>query len=58
MSLIIIIINVFSNIYIYFNCEDKQNSYTVRSLILGQYNIILITIISLIILIMAKSQNP
>ena len=57
MAIVIIIINVISNVYIYFNCEDKQSDYNIRSFILGQYNIILITIVGLIILAVAKSQN-
>ena len=57
MAIFIIMINVFSNIYIYFNCEDKQTDYNIRSFILGQYNIILITIVGLIMLGVSRSQN-
>lgn len=57
MAIFIIIINVISNLYIYFNCEDKQNDYNVRSFILGQYNVILITIVGLVIYGVARSNN-
>lgn len=57
MAIIIIIINVISNIYIYFNCEDKNNDYNIRSFILGQYNVVLITIVGLVIYGVAKTKN-
>jgi hypothetical protein len=57
MAIVIIIINVISNIYIYFNCEDKNNDYNIRSFILGQYNVVLITIVGLVVYGVAKSNN-
>lgn len=57
MAIVIIIINVISNIYIYFNCEDKNDNYNIRSFILGQYNVVLITIVGLIIFGFVKSRN-
>ena len=57
MAIVIIIINVISNIYIYFNCEDKNNDYNIRSFILGQYNVVLITIVGLVVYGVAKSKN-
>jgi len=56
MALIIIIINVISNMYIYFNCEEKDDQdkkYIIRSFIMAQYNIVIITIVGIGVLIMS-----
>ena len=59
MAIIIIIINVISNMYIYFNCDDKlqgNKKYTIRSFILSQYNIVLITLVGIVTLIVVKNH--
>jgi len=57
MALIIIIINVISNMYIYFNCEDKddpEKKYVLRALIMAQYNIVIMTVMGIGVLIMSE----
>jgi len=57
MALIIIIINVISNMYIYFNCGEKDDSdkqYILRALIMAQYNIVIMTVVGIGVLIMSE----
>ena len=57
MALIIIIINVISNMYIYFNCEGKEDpdkAYFLRALIMAQYNIVIMTLVGVVVLIISK----
>ena len=59
MAIIIIIINVISNLFMYFNCDDKltENRYWIRSFIVAQYNIVFITLVGLIILAITKQTE-
>jgi len=57
MALIIIIINVISNMYIYFNCGDKDDEdkkFILRALIMAQYNIVIMTVVGIGVLIMSE----
>jgi len=57
MALIIIIINVISNMYIYFNCGDKDDDdkkFILRALIMAQYNIVIMTVVGIGVLIMSE----
>ena len=57
MAIIIIIINVISNLYIYFNCQerdDEDKKYVLRALIMAQYNIVIMTIIGIGVLIISR----
>lgn len=57
MAIVIIIINVISNLYIYFNCQerdDEDKKYILRALIMAQYNIVIMTIVGIGVLIYIK----
>jgi len=60
MSIMIVIINVISNLYIYFNCEDKmgEKRYIIRSFIVSQYNIIILSLIGIFIWFWTWRANP
>ena len=60
MALIIIIINVISNMYIYFNCgekDDPDKQYILRALIMAQYNIVIMTVVGIGVLIMSEKVS-
>ena len=60
MAIIIIIINVIGNLYIYFNLEDKDEGskrFYLRAFVLAQYNIVLITVIGLVVLFASAPIN-
>tara|TARA_B110000495_G_C22545159_1_gene330294 strand:- start:25 stop:561 length:537 start_codon:yes stop_codon:yes gene_type:complete len=48
MAILIVLINVFSTGYIYYNCEDKSSDFLIRSIITSQYNIVIITVLGVI----------
>ena len=61
MAIIIIIINVISNLYIYFNCQerdDEDKKYVLRALLMAQYNIVIMTIIGIGVLIVSRPVGP
>ena len=57
MAIFIVLINVFSTGYIYYFCEDKNDDYFVRSIIMSQYNIVIITVIGIITYIVSNRLN-
>jgi hypothetical protein len=57
MAIVIIIINVISNLYIYFNCQerdDEDKKYVLRALIMAQYNVVIMTIVGIGVLIVSS----
>ena len=54
MAIFLVLINVFSTGYIYYNCEDKNSDVFLRSLINAQYNIIIITVMGVITFVATK----
>ena len=57
MAIVIIVINVISNLYIYFNCQerdDEDKKYVLRALIMAQYNVVIMTIVGIGILIVSS----
>ena len=57
MAIFLVLINVFSTGYIYFNCEDKNSSFMIRSIVMSQYNIVIITVLGVITYIASKQMN-
>ena len=57
MAIFLVLINVFSTGYIYFNCEDKNSSFLIRSIVMSQYNIVIITVLGVITYIASKQMN-
>ena len=54
MAIFIVLINVFSTGYIYLNCEDVNTNFIIRSIVMSQYNIVIITVIGVITYIVSK----
>ena len=57
IAIFIVLINVFSTGYLYYNCEDKNSSYLIRSIVISQYNIVIITVLGVITYIVSKQMN-
>ena len=57
MAIFLVLINVFSTGYLYYNCEDKNSSYLIRSIVMSQYNIVIITVIGVITYIVSRKLN-
>ena len=57
MAIFIVLINVFSTGYIYYFCEDRNTDTLMRSIIISQYNIVIITVIGVITYIVMKNNK-
>ena len=53
-----VLINVFSNLYIFHHCEEKDEDPMINSLVGAQYNIIIISFLGVITFLMAKKAKP
>ena len=58
MAIFMVLINVFSNLYIFHHCEEKDEDPMINSLVGAQYNIIIISFLGVITFLMAKKAKP
>ena len=57
MAIFMVLINVFSNLYIYHNCEERDENTMITSLVSAQYNIIMISFLGVLTFLIANKSK-
>ena len=57
MAIFMVLINVFSNLYIFHHCEEKDENTMINSLVGAQYNIIIISFLGVITFLVSNNKK-
>ena len=57
MAIFMVLMNVFSNLYIYHHCEEKDENTMINSLVGAQYNILIISFLGVITFFLTKGEK-